>query len=378
MAQPIVSHNANILVTGVTGLIGGEVVRRLLRLQTGDIYCLIRPGARGDARVRLLERLHLSEDAGAAAARCLRPIAGDVAQPRFGLSDVDFDRVSRSVDVVVHCASELSFIRDAHCRETNITGMHNLIGLVRSCVRKPNVVHLSTVASCGAVTHQCLSEEDGSDPENEHHNEYTRTKAVAESVLRSADLPYVVIRPSITLSAGLRARKFARAIAWFVPLLQDFEAMPIDPASRVDIVPVSFVAEAIVRLLRKPTGLRWECYNVSSGPQAATLCGRACAFLDGFYERSKTLTLISPSQWTREMHRRYVDTPHRRKLFSTLRYYLPFLNMDVVYDNSRLRAELGSDFPEVTPVTEYMGELLNLISGGEATDVVADLQPSSP
>ncbi len=376
MAQPIITHGTNVFITGVTGLIGGELVRRLLRAHTGDIYCLIRPGSRGNAQERLIERLQLSEDGGAAAARTLKPVAGDVAKPRFGLSDEDFQTVSRNVDVVIHCASELSFIRDAHCRETNITGMHNLIGLVRGCARKPMLVHLSTVASCGAVTHQCLSEEDGSDPENEHHNEYTRSKAVAESVLRSAELPYVVIRPSITLSAGLRARKFARAIAWFVPLLQDFEAMPIDPSSRVDVVPVAFVAESIARLLFKP-GLRWDCYNVSAGPADAMVCGRVCQYLDGFYERAKPLQLVSPTHWTREMHRKFVDTPHRRKLFSTLRYYLPFLNMDVVYDNSRLRAELGADLPPITPVTEYMGELLNLVSGAETTDVVADLQASN-
>ncbi len=375
MAQPIVTANSNVFITGVTGLIGGEMVRRMLQTHSGDIHCLVRPGTRGDARARLIERLHLSQDAVAASASCLHAVAGNVAQPRFGLSDEDFNHLRRTTDVIIHCASELSFIRDAHCRETNITGMHNLIDLVRQCDRKPMIVHLSTVASCGAVTHQCLCEEDGSDPENAHHNEYTRTKAVAESVLRQSDLPYVVIRPSITLSAGLRARKFARAIVWFVPLLQDFEAMPVDPQSRVDVVPVSFVAESIVRLLQKPGGLRWDCYNVSAGPQDAMVCGRVVRFLDGFYERTRPLTLIPPTKWTRDLHRMHIDTPHRRKLFATLRYYLPFINMDVVYDNSRLRAELGADLPPITPMTEYLGELLNLISG-ESSDVVADLQAS--
>lgn len=356
------TRTTNVLVTGVTGLIGGELVRRLLRSEVGTVFCLVRPNPTVDARSRLIERLQFSETSQADRwGGSLRAVAGDVIVPRFGLSDHDDSEVTESVDMIIHCASELSFIRDARCRETNVTGMHNLIALARRCRRRPLIVHLSTAASCGAVTHQCLAEDDASDPENGHHNEYTRSKAVAERVLRDSGEPCLILRPSITLSAGIPARRFARAIAWFIPLLQEFDALPIDPASRVDIVPVSFVADAIIRLLQKPQ-LQYDCYNIAAGPDAAMVCGPAFAFLDRFYKRPKPLRLIPPSEWTKDAHRRSLGTAHQRKVFSTFRYYLPFLNMDVVYDNSRLRAELGSQFPEITPVTEYAGDLLNLVS----------------
>jgi thioester reductase-like protein len=242
-----------VLITGVTGLIGGELARRLLRCEVGKISCLIRPNPMVDVRSRLIERMQFSEDNRAARwGESLGSVTGDVVAPRFGLSDHDDAQVTESVDMIIHCASELSFVRDARCRETNVTGMHNLIALARRCRRNPLIVHLSTAFSCGAVTHQCLGEDDGSDPDNGHHNEYTRSKAMAERVLRDSRESCLILRPSITLSAGIPARKFARAIAWFVPLLREFEAIPIDPASRVDIVPVSFVADSIIRLLRKP------------------------------------------------------------------------------------------------------------------------------
>ena len=255
--------------------------------------------------------------------------------------------------------------------------MHNLIALARRCRRNPLIVHLSTAFSCGAVTHQCLGEDDGSDLDNGHHNEYTRSKAIAERVLRDSGESCLILRPSITLSAGIPARKFARAIAWFIPLLREFEALPIDPASRVDIVPASFVAESIIRLLQKPH-LRHGCYNISAGPDAAMVCGPAFAFLDDFYKRPKPLKLVPPSEWTRGKHRQYLGAAHQRKLFSTFRYYLPFLNMDVVYDNTRLRTELGNQFPDITPVAEYAGNLLNLV-GSEDTGrrIVERLRASS-
>ncbi len=355
----MLKHLSNVLVTGVTGLIGGEFVRRLLDTDVGSVYCLIRPKAGSDARTRLKERLRRSGDARGDDPR-LRAIAGDVTQERFGMSDVDYADVTRSVDVVVHCASELSFIRDRNCRQTNIVGMHNLVQLVRSCRRHPPVVHLGTVASCGAVSHRCMSEDDGSNPDSEHHNEYTRTKAVAERVLRDSGLPALVLRPSITLSAGVPARKFARAIAWFVPLLREFAAIPIDPASRVDVVPVSFVVDAMMGLLRKPS-LRYDCYNLSAGVEHAMICGHVSQFLDGFYERTRPLEMVAPVEWSREKHRQHVGTRELRRLFSTLKYYLPFLNMDVVYSNQRLREELGDSMPEITPVQRYLGVLLNLV-----------------
>jgi len=92
------------------------------------------------------------------------------------------------------------------------------------------------------------------------------------------------------------------------------------------------------------------------------MCGPVSAFLDTFYKRVEPLILTPPSEWTKEKHRQYLGAAQQRKLFSTFRYYLPFLNMDVVYDNARLRAELGDDFPEITPVTEYLGDLLKLVA----------------
>jgi thioester reductase-like protein len=215
-----------VLITGVTGLIGGELVRRLLRCEVGKVFCLIRPNPAVDVRSRLIERMQLSKDSRAAKwGESLESVTGDVAIPRFGLSDRDYTQVTESVDIIIHCASELSFIRDDLCRETNITGMQNLIALARLCRRNPRIVHLSTTAGCGAVAHQCLSERDGSDPDSDHHNEYTRSKAMGERVLRDSGESCLILRPSITLSAGIPARKFARAIAWFIPLLRDFEAL---------------------------------------------------------------------------------------------------------------------------------------------------------
>ncbi len=361
----LLSRGKNILITGVTGLIGGEIVRRLLPGDIGSIHCLIRSGPEHDARSRLEERVQVFGDGPSSRWNGrLHAVAGDVAARRLGMSPAQEEEIADSVDMIVHCASELSFIRDANCRETNINGMRNLIELAGHCRRNPLIVHLSTAASCGAISHRCVSEDYVGDPGLEHHNEYTRSKAMAEQVLREAHDTCLILRPSITLSAGVQARKFAGAMAWFVPLLNEFEALPIDPESRVDIVPVTFVADAIVRLLHKPH-LRHDCYNISAGPDHAMICRELVGLLDAYFKRPTSLQLIAPSNWSKDLHRRYLGRPQQRKLFSTFRYYLPFLNMNVAYDNTRLRAELGDAFPEITPVRDYMDEQLDILTRGD-------------
>jgi hypothetical protein len=60
-----------------------------------------------------------------------------------------------------------------------------------------------------------------------------------------------------------------------------------------------------------------------------------------------------------------------RRLFHSLRHYLPFLNMDVVYDDARLRGELGAATPPVRPVAEYLPDLLGLIQARAALQEAA-------
>ncbi|HSW43993.1 MAG TPA: SDR family oxidoreductase [Phycisphaerae bacterium] len=355
-------QGANILITGVTGLIGGELVRRLASCGVGKVYCLIRPTAHANAADRLIERFRRGRERELPReANAVEAVPGDVTAPRFGMSDADARRVADSVDLVIHCASELSFIRDASCRQTNIAGMHNLINLVQECRRAPGLVHISTATVCGDTRHRTWKETDATHHADEHHNEYTRTKAAAERVLRDSGLPALVIRPSIVLSAELPSENFAKAILWFLPLLNEFEAVPIDPASRVDVVPVSFVVDAMIRLLERPSP-RYDCYHVSAGPQQVMRCGHVARFLDEFHERANPLQLIRPEEWTPGIHRRYVQSALQRKCFATIRHYLPFLNMDVAYDNSRLREELGDEAARIPHVTDYLAGLLRLVT----------------
>ena len=359
---------SNVFVTGVTGLIGGELVRTLITQPLGKVWALVRPTLHADPETRLADRLRRSGPGMPADARnSLRAVAGDVGFKRLGLTDTDYKEVTRDADIIIHSAAETSFIRAAACRRTNIAGAENLIEFARSCERRPLLVCLSTAYVSGVVANACISEEEGCRPGNEHHNEYTRSKAVAEELVRSSGLPVLVIRPSVVLSAGLPDPAFARAILQFVPLLSELDAVPINPAARPDTVPVQFVVDSIIGLLQSPH-LRHDCYHVSAGQSGAANYGQLSRVVDHFFGRTVPLRLIPPAQWNRESHRQYIHTPEQRRIFASLRNYLPFLNMNVLYDNTRLRQELGDRFPELPPVTAYLEDLLELISSDRVAE----------
>ena len=355
----VLTPASNVLLTGATGFIGGELAQRLDGFSRANVWTLVRPRSGEDISARLAERYRRSGRIDLPGPN-LHPLAGDVTRPDWGLSGGDLDTVLDGVDVIIHSAADTSFAAQNDTGKTNVEGVRNLIGLASRCRRRPLIVYLGTASNIGEAAHCCLREQDGCQPDNKHFNDYTHSKAVAETLLRESGLPVLTLRPTIVLSAGLPDAGFARQILWCVPLGRCFRCLPIDPESRLDLVDVGFVADAALALMCRP-GRRHDCYHLSAGPGNAQKVGPLSEVVDWFYRRKQPLQFVPPAEWTFSHHRKFVRSEMQRWLFRSLRYYLPFMNMDVVYDDSRLREELGDETPEVRPPQEYLPDLLALI-----------------
>jgi alcohol-forming fatty acyl-CoA reductase len=143
-----------VLVTGVTGFVGQAVLERLLAdLPDTSVVVLVRPrgDADGEARVRHLLtqpvfsswRERVGDDGVEAALRDrLQVCEGDLGE---GPPQLPAD-----LDVVVHCASTVSFDPpiDAGFR-TNLLGTVHLYEALRAAGARPHVVHVSTAYVAG-------------------------------------------------------------------------------------------------------------------------------------------------------------------------------------------------------------------------------------
>jgi thioester reductase-like protein len=128
----VLKHGCNVFVTGVTGLIGGELVQSLVRQPVAKVWALVRPTRDAAPALRLARRVRRSGVPSVEPTLGVRAVAGDVTRPQLGLSDVAYDEIRREVDVIIHSAAETSFIRAAACRQTNIAGASNFIEFTRS------------------------------------------------------------------------------------------------------------------------------------------------------------------------------------------------------------------------------------------------------
>jgi nucleoside-diphosphate-sugar epimerase len=325
---------------------------------------LIRPSPEQIPEERLRVRMARSGYDGDIAPN-VRVLPGNILRPGWDMAPEDLEEVRRDVDIIIHNAADTSFANKSDPGKTNVEGVRRLVELARSCDRTPLIVYMSTASNVGEVAGRCVTEDEGCRPDHRHFNEYTHSKAIAEALLRESGLPVLTLRPTIVLSAGLPDPQFARQILWFVPITRLFEALPLNPTARLDVVDVGFVAEATLRLLAL-SGRRHDCYHLSAGPGRSICLAEFIPMVDRLYRRRTPVHLIPPSQWSRSTYRTYIQSRMQRVMFSSLRYYVPFLNMNVVYDDSRLREDLGADTPELRPTSDYLCELLRLIKTSTA------------
>jgi nucleoside-diphosphate-sugar epimerase len=333
-----------VLVTGGTGLIGGEVISTLLRRGWG-----VRATARGDndksAEKRILERLGRSSQEGLPTER-LRCLAGSVTAADFGLRAESFEGLS----AILHCAGETAFNEDEKCWKTNVGAAERLVDIGRRLRNPPRIYFVSTASVVMDPRHTEITEDL---PFGGYDNGYTRSKREAERVLTSSGLDVVILRPTIVFSRGVEDRKMARAMLWVIPALIELGSAPVDPDSRIDIIPVDYAADAIERLLHVQNP-RYRCYHISAGSRSSVTCTEFQEAVSRVDPRASEITL---SAQPRTRPGRAKDLLKRR-LEESISYYVPFMSADIVYSSDRLQAEIGRGLGYSPKVSQYVHTLL--------------------
>jgi nucleoside-diphosphate-sugar epimerase len=320
----------SILLTGATGFVGMQVLARLLAADDRDVVVAVR-GPEPTRRVRAaLDTMAVPH----ALRRRVGVLPADVVRP--------LPRVA-GVQTVVHCAASVSFGLDLdEARRINVGGTrHALEAAKRSGAR---YVHVSTAYVAGR--HSGIFREDELDVGQEFRNTYEQTKLEAERLVRASGLDAVVLRPSIVVGESRTGwtssfnvlywplRAFARGL---------LDTVPARPDGRVDVVPVDYVADAIAHVARERDDVRGTLHLVA-GEQAVTvdeLLDLAALALD----RGRPPLAAVPDG----LAERSADAAR----------YLPYFDMDVVFEDARSRAVLRPAGIAPPPLREYFGTLVD-------------------
>ncbi len=353
-------------LTGATGLIGGQLLHDLLQIpQIEEVTCLVREGNGETPEQRLVSRLKRTgirtRDVEKAMKR-VRWAYGEITKDLWDLNPAELDHVRQNVDLFINCAASTSFVDVESCEAINVSGTRRMLNVLEGAGNLKKLVHFSTATLCGQVPNAVMKEENSLTKGGEHVVAYTRTKAEAERLLwaKADELPLLVVRPSITMARGSRDRKHARLFLWSLTAMVQLPYVPVKKDSYIDIVPLDFVVRSTIELLARGDALKHSCYHLTAGKMAAVTADevRAAACKAA---NVKGPRFIPPSEWS-EKHMRKIEEMELGTLYEALLLYLPFINLNLIYDNTKLVEELGSKLPDLPKFDRYVSEMLHIVA----------------
>src|SRR4051812_23852542 len=339
-----------VFLTGATGFLGMEVMARLLEKGDREVIALVRAADDAAAQERLDEVLaKLWPDPSPYRDRA-RAVAGDVTSPDLGMDAGTRTAVAEEAQAVMHCAASISFDLELdEARRINVDGTREVIGLARQAKnagRLDRFIHVSTAYVAGIT--EGTFRESQLDAGQEFRNTYEQTKWEAEHIVNDAsDLEPVIARPSIVMGeSGSGWTPAFNVLYWPIRAFSRglFAEVPARPEALVDVVPVDYVADALVHLLEDSSSS--GVVNLVSGRDACSvddLVGMPAAA----FGKERPPVVAPGSTGTGSTH---AD--------DQAAVYFPYFDMDMVFDDSRARSLLEPAGIKCPHLADYFPRLI--------------------
>jgi thioester reductase-like protein len=336
---PDIRIEKNILLTGGTGLVGSNLVSKLLTL--GDNINLLVRDINKSIR-ELPERLKGD----------LRLLVGDITKPKLGLN------TEPKVDEVWHCAASVKFAPKEELALINVQGTKNAVDLARKCNAHLHYVSTSYIAGNfkGRFT------EDDFDKGQSFKNAYEESKFEAEELARGADIPVTIYRPSIIV--GDSKTGYTTSFQGFYNALKALAYVKekmgpsrlrllMNPEGTLNLVCIDYVVSAMTKISEDEQNCGKVYHIVNPNPLTNTKLVEAISSLMDIELEIITEFPSEPTEAEKVYHRLIAD-------------YLPYLQGGPDFDYSNTRKVFDNSCPAVD-----CNVLSNLIEFGRGRNWVA-------
>ncbi|MCT7664364.1 non-ribosomal peptide synthetase [Shinella kummerowiae] len=275
---PISDQPRNVLLTGATGFLGAYLLHELLRDGGRQVWCLVR-GEAGIGRLKAsLGQYGLWRSAMAGR---LHAVAGDLTKPGLGLSPSDYEDLVARIDSILHNGAEVHHLHPyERLRAANVEGTTEILRL--ACAGRGRPLHL--VSSLSALPRNGIRtpilETDRIEAFSPPAGGYNRSKWVAEHLAEEArrrGVPVTIYRPG-AISGDSETGAFNGADI-LCRLMQGYlrSGMAPEGDTALEMLPVDYVARAIVTLSDRPETSGQIFHLVHSAPVSSALLFDACA-----------------------------------------------------------------------------------------------------
>ena len=237
-----------VLVTGGTGFIGANLVRRLLD-EGHEVHLLVRPASRWWRLEDVRERLHCHQ--------------ADLGSPDTLRTAVQ----AAAPEWVFHLAAHGAYSWQTDTREIMQTNLVGTVNLLQACegTGLQAFVQAGTSSEYGPKDH-APSEEEALHPDSDYAVFKAAATLYGEHMARSRGLPVVTLRLYSVYGpyeepGRLVPNLIVQGLAGKLPPL-------VDPHTARDFVYVEDVLDAFVRAAERSRGLAGRVYNLGTGVQS--------------------------------------------------------------------------------------------------------------
>ena len=354
-----------VFLTGATGFLGKELLAGYLERTDRHVYALVRGNGDGGPQARMRGVIEdLCGDPDAYDGRW-SAVAGDIEAPGLGIEPGRRRELAAAVGEVVHGAASVSFTMPLEeSRQINVAGTRRVLEFGSECRDAGGLRRFAYVSTAYvAGDHPGRFGEDDLDVGQSFRNPYERSKFEAEGLVRdfAASLPVQIFRPSIIV--GERSSGWTASFNVLYPPLRALEAgayvaLPARASTPVDVVPVDFVADAILALADQPAEGR-DVYHLVAGDRASSV-GRL-AERAGRYFRRRPPRLVPPRLYRAVLHPMLIaiSRGRRRRVLRRTETLFPYFSMRVRFDDRHARSRLEPAGIRAPRLESYFDRLLD-------------------
>lgn len=343
-------------ITGATGLLGTEVVARLLATTDSTIYVLVRAGSETEAAHRLQALWWEDKALYTAIGKQVVPVIGDITE------DQSLKHLPSNITHIIHCAAEtgLQKSKDELWR-INVEGTRHIVQLAKGLSHLQRFMYVSTAYVAGTQSGLIMEQ---SPLTTQFYSLYEESKAEAERIVRASELPFSVCRPGMIVgnSHTGRTRNFNTVYYVLKLMLQGkLRCLPVSPDQTVNVIPVDDVASRVVILTLHPEA-QGKTFHLTipadNLPKVGELVTEVRAWARENLHIDVPRPLYLPMPFLRSIGKHYNagKKAKSRSLFSNLTALMPYFLDDHVFDRTNTNQLTGT---ENSNWREYLPTLLS-------------------